>query len=151
MLPISNRGGVMKRIAISFAVAMCGVMCLLAPALAQSEQEGDLYDCEDFQYQEDAQKVYNRHPGDPYGLDGPIGPASEGTPGEACEDLPHRPTSAGNQYSPETPVDNPNGVVPDTNSGKPLPNTGGPPYLAVGAMLLLGAAVVMGRGVVLGR
>src|SRR5215212_9643768 len=93
MLPISNRGGVMKRIAISFAVAMWGVMCLLAPALAQSEQEGDLYDCEDFQYQEDAQKVYNRHPGDPYGLDGPIGEAFEGKKSVACEDRPHRPNS----------------------------------------------------------
>ena len=51
--------------------------------VAQSPQEGDLYDCDDFQYQEDAQKVYNRHPGDPYGLDGPIGPASEGKPGVA--------------------------------------------------------------------
>jgi hypothetical protein len=47
---------------------------------AESEQEGDLYDCEDFRYQEDAQKVFDRHPGDPYGLDGPIGPASEGPP-----------------------------------------------------------------------
>jgi hypothetical protein len=65
----------------------------------------------------------------------------------ACEDLPHRPTSAGDQYSPETPVDNPNGVVPDTNYGKPLPNTGGPPYLAVGAVLILVAAMVAGRDV----
>jgi hypothetical protein len=63
---------------------------LLAPAWAQSPQEGDLYDCDDFKYQEDAQKVFDRHPGDPYGLDGPIGPASEGKPGVAGEDLPHR-------------------------------------------------------------
>jgi hypothetical protein len=51
------------------------------------------------------------------------------------------------QYSPETPVNNPNGVVPGSNSGKPLPNTGGPPYLAMGAVLLLSAAVVAGHGV----
>lgn len=123
----------MRRVAVSIAVAACWVMCLLAPALAQSPQEGDLYDCPDFQYQEDAQKVYDRYPGDPYGLDGPIGPASAGTPGVACEDLPHRPTSAGDQYSPETPVDNPNGVLPGT------------PF---GAVLLLGAALVTGRRVV---
>jgi hypothetical protein len=122
---------------------------LLAPAWAQSPQEGDLYDCDDFKYQEDAQKVFDRHPGDPYGLDGPIGPASEGKPGVAGEDLPHRPTSASDQYSPETPVNNPNDVIPNTTS-KQMPDTGGPPYLAVGAVLLLGAAVVVGRGV-LGR
>jgi hypothetical protein len=124
-------------------------MCSLAPAWAQSPQEGDLYDCDDFQYQEDAQKVYDRHPGDPYGLDGPIGPASEGTPGVACENFPHRPNSGnpdGDQYSPEAPVDNPNGVVPDTTANT-MPNTGGPPYLAVGAVLLLVAAVVAGRDV----
>jgi len=127
-------------------------MCSLAPALAQSPQEGDLYDCDDFQYQEDAQAVYDRHPGDPYGLDGPIGPASEGTPGVACEDLPHHPDSggpAGYQYSPKTPpgpVNNPKGVMPNTTVKK-IPNTGGPPYLAVGAVLLLAAAVVAGRGV----
>jgi hypothetical protein len=114
-------------------------------ALAQSPSEGDLYDCDDFKYQEDAQKVFNRHPGDPYGLDGPIGPASEGKPGVACEDLPHRPTSAGDQYAPGGTY-NSNNVVPDTTSGRPLPNTGGPPYLTVGAMMLLGAAAVAGDG-----
>jgi hypothetical protein len=102
----------MRRIAVSFVVAACWVMCSLAPAWAQSSQERDLYDCEDFRYQEDAQNVYDRHPGDPYGLDGPIGPASAGTPGVACEDLPHRPTSADDQYSPETPVDTPTPSCP---------------------------------------
>jgi hypothetical protein len=139
----------MRRVATSLAVATCWVMCSLLLAgvpLAQSPSEDDLYDCEDFQYQEDAQKVYDRHSGDPYGLDGPIGPTSEGTPGVACEDLPHRPTSAGDQYSPETPVNNPKGVVPGTTA-KRMPNTGGPPYLAVGAVLLLGAALVTGCGV----
>jgi hypothetical protein len=53
---------------------------------------------------------------------------------------------ASDQYSPNTPVNNPNAFVPNTNA-KTMPNTGGPPYLAVGAMLLLGMAVVMGRGV----
>ena len=67
----------------------------------------------------------------------------------ACEDLPHRPSSSGpadDQYSPKTPVNNPNAVVPNTTAKK-MPNTGGPPYLAAGAMLLLGVAVVAGRGV----
>jgi hypothetical protein len=66
----------------------------------------------------------------------------------AGEDRPHRPNSGGpadNQYSPEAPVDNPHGVVPNTTS-KEMPNTGGLPYLAMGAVLLLGVAVVVGRG-----
>ena len=118
----------------------------------KSEQEGDLYDCDDFQYQEDAQRVYDRDPSDPYGLDGPIGEAFDGIEGVACEDLPHRPNSgdpAGDQYGSKTPpgpVDKPKGVMPNTTVKK-MPDTGGPPYLAVAAMLLLGAAVVMGRGV----
>jgi hypothetical protein len=141
----------MRRVAVYFIVATCWVMCLLTPAAAQSPSEGDLYDCDDFKYQEDAQKVFDRHPGDPYGLDGPIGPASEGTPGVACEDLPHRPQSGGpadDQYSdtPPSDVNNPNDVLPNTTANT-MPNTGGPPYLAVGAVLLLGAAVVAGRGV----
>jgi hypothetical protein len=45
--------------------------------------------------------------------------------GIACEVRSHLPTSAGDQYSPETPVDNPNGVVPNTTVKK-IPNTGGP-------------------------
>jgi hypothetical protein len=37
-------------------------------------------------------------------------------------------------------------LEPDTTA-KEMPNTGGPPYLAVGALLLFGAAMVMGRGI----
>jgi hypothetical protein len=74
----------------------------------------------------------------------------------ACEDLPSRPSPGGpagepaqDQYSPGTPpgdVGNPNNVIPNTGS-ETMPNTGGPPYLAAGAVLLLAAAVVAGRGV----
>jgi len=38
----------MRRVAVSFAVAACWVLCSLVPAAAQSVQERDLYDCEDF-------------------------------------------------------------------------------------------------------
>jgi micrococcal nuclease len=58
------------------------------PQAPSSEQ--DLYDCGDFQYQEDAQAVYEQDQSDPYGLDGPQGEASTGTPGVACEELPNR-------------------------------------------------------------
>ncbi len=46
--------------------------------------------CTDFQFQEDAQAVYNQDTTDPHGLDGPVGPVSSGIPGVACEDLPRR-------------------------------------------------------------
>jgi len=44
-------------------------------------------------------------------------------------------------------VDNPDDMVPNTSSKTPIPDTGGPPYLAAGALLLLGAALLAGRGV----
>jgi hypothetical protein len=54
-----------------------------------SAQE-DLYACPDFEYQEDAQAVYDRDPSDPHGLDGPPGEEFDGEPGVACEELPRR-------------------------------------------------------------
>jgi len=83
------------------------------PAEAQSPAEGDRYDCKDFTYQEDAQSVYEQDRSDPFGLDGPIGSASSGTPGVACEDLPHRP-----------PVD---GSPPPTTTSPPPTTTSPPP------------------------
>lgn len=50
------------------------------------------------------------------------------------------------QYNPGE-VDNPDGTVPDTTSRTGIPNTGGPPYLALGALVFLGAALLVGRGV----
>ena len=99
---------------------------------------------DDFRYQQHAQRVYDRDPSDPNGLD-------VDNDGIACEDLPHRPESgggpAGDQYGPKAPpgpANNPEGVVPNTTVKK-IPNTGGPPYPAVGAVLLLGAALIAGR------
>jgi len=52
----------------------------------------DLYVCEDFPFQEDAQAVYDADPSDPHGLDGPVGPDNDtkGIPGRACEKRPSR-------------------------------------------------------------
>ena len=47
--------------------------------------------------------------------------------------------------SKAAPVDNPKGVMP--NTPVKIPNIGGPPYLAVGVVVLLGAALLAGRGV----
>jgi hypothetical protein len=44
------------------------------------------------------------------------------------------------------PIDRPAGVIPRT-SVRRVPRTGGPPYLAVGAVVLLGTALIVGRRV----
>jgi len=50
------------------------------------------------------------------------------------------------QYSGND-VNNPNDVIPDTSSDTQIPDTGGPPYLALGALLLMFAALLVGRSV----
>jgi hypothetical protein len=57
---------------------------IMKTAIAQQ----DIYDCADFQYQEDAQAVYDQDTSDPYGLDGPPGEAYAGEQGVAWEELP---------------------------------------------------------------
>jgi hypothetical protein len=70
-------------------LALQDVVDPTTPAAAQVQT--DLYRCDDFTYQEDAQAVYDQDTSDPHGLDGPIGVAFTGEEGVACEDLPHRP------------------------------------------------------------
>ncbi len=50
----------------------------------------DLYDCQDFGFQEEAQAIYDADQSDPYGLDGPPGESFTGEEGVACEELPSR-------------------------------------------------------------
>jgi hypothetical protein len=50
------------------------------------------------------------------------------------------------QYDPGD-VDDPGDTVPNTSSRTGMPDTGGPPYLALGALLFLGSALLVGRGV----
>jgi hypothetical protein len=91
-------------------------------------------DCAHFANRQQDQREFDRDPSDPNRLDAD-------NDGKACEDYPYGNSgSANDQYSNAPPP-----VVPNTTSQ--MPNTGGPPYLAVGAVLLLGAAVVAGRGV----
>ena len=58
-------------------------------------------------------------------------------------------TPVEDQYKPgEKPGDvaNPKDVVPDTAvKGKKIPNTGGPPYIALAALALLSVALIAGR------
>ena len=57
-------------------------------------------------------------------------------------------TPVRDQYAPDKqlgPVDRPEGVIRRTTVRR-VPPTGGPPYLAVGAVALLGVALIAGRG-----
>jgi hypothetical protein len=65
------------------------------PAFAQ-----DQFDCASFNSQAEAQAELRRDPSDPSGLDGPIGTASDGTAGVACEVYPYNDPARD-----ETPVD----------------------------------------------
>ena len=55
-------------------------------------------------------------------------------------------TPADVQYGPG-PVDNPKGVMPKTVVVRKVPKTGGPPYIALGAVALLSVALIAGRAI----
>ena len=87
------------------------------PALAQDE-----FDCASFNSQAEAQAELRRDPSDPSGLDGPIGTASDGTSGVACEVYPYDDPARD-----ETPVDVGGGSPPSTTITTPPPTTSPPP------------------------
>ena len=109
------------------AVALIGVVAM--PASAQGDK-----DCADFTTQARAQAELRSDPADPFGLDGPAGPATGGTlSGVACEDYEygdagslsnnatdHNPvgTGAGGEKSGEMPEE-----LPDTGAGGLAPGT----------------------------
>ncbi len=110
---------------------------MFAPA-ALAQQTPDLYDCADFDTQEQAQAVYEaiyaQELNDPNGLD-------DDNDGIACENL----TSGGGQYQYQQQVAQaaPAQAAPAQTA---LPTTGGVPLLPTGALLLsaglLGVAAV---------
>lgn len=79
----------MKRIIL--VLAIIGLWAV--PAWANHSQSTGV-NCSNFAFQEDAQAYFDAHPGDPEGLDGPIGAAFSGIQGVACEDLPRRGSSS---------------------------------------------------------
>ncbi len=75
--------------------ALCMAMALVFAQVAVAQQRGPsgadgTFNCEDFDFQEDAQAFYDQDTSDPDGLDGPIGEAFTGEEGVACEELPSR-------------------------------------------------------------
>jgi micrococcal nuclease len=104
---------------------------------------GDL-DCADFATHGEAQRELAKDRTDPNNLDAD-------DDGRACEDLigegrEEDPPSVRDQYAREGDVGNPKDVIPGTGVRR-VPPTGGPPYLTVGALVLLGVALIAGRGV----
>jgi hypothetical protein len=87
------------------------------PALAQDE-----FDCASFNSQAEAQAELRRDPSDPSGLDGPIGTASDGTSGVACEVYPYDDSARD-----ETPVGVDGSSPPSTTIVTPPPTTSPPP------------------------
>ena len=83
------------------------------PALAQDE-----FDCASFNSQAEAQAELRRDPSDPSGLDGPIGTASDGTSGVACEVYPYDDPARD-----ETPVDVSGSSPPSTTITTPPPTS----------------------------
>src|SRR5215212_2620483 len=55
-------------------------------------------------------------------------------------------TAANDQYGPG-PVNNPKGVMPNTVVVRKVPDTGGPPYIALAAVALLSVALIAGRAI----
>ena len=69
----NSREDLMKKLSYLAALVMVLAVIVTPPALAQ-----DLYDCADFQYQEDAQAVYDQDISGLYRLDGLPGEAYAG-------------------------------------------------------------------------
>lgn len=146
--------------------AMLGMVLLVAsPAMGQSGADGS-FNCEDFEFQEDAQAFFDQDPSDPDGLDGSPGDAFTGEEGVACEELPGRgeapmadddddPTAQYEQYEDgelleaggdlPAPSEAPASSASDTMTA--LPDTGGASLmdLGVGALLLGGGLLVRRR------
>ena len=143
---------------------MAATLVFAQVAMAQSRGPSGAdgsYNCEDFDFQEDAQEFYDEDPSDPDGLDGPPGEAFDGEQGVACEDLPSRGSGgdvavedeadtaaepSADQYNTEDQYDDESATATATATASPLPDTGGvvPPaaLAAVAALLLVGSGIV---------
>ena len=87
----TEKGDQVRRLLYVATLAMLACLVLAPAALAQSRGPSGAdgsYNCEDFDFQEEAQAFYDQDPSDPDGLDGPAGDAFTGEFGVACEELP---------------------------------------------------------------
>ncbi len=93
----------------------------ISPALAQD----DLYDCDDFTYQEEAQAIFNQDTSDPYGLDEDDPNPDDGI---ACEALPSQTgaTTTTTTTATATPTTTATATATATGTASPTSETGGP-------------------------
>ena len=96
----------MKHRVVAGSLAAMGASTLLF-VVAPAAPTQDL-NCADFQFQEDAQAVFNQDPTDPNHLDAD-------KDGVACEELPHRGTSAPPESAP------PESAPPESAPSAPAP------------------------------
>lgn len=99
----------MTRLLIALFVALGFGFAVSGPVSAQ-----DVLNCDDFQFQEDAQAVYNADQSDPNGLDG------NDNDGFVCESLPSRGTSGGGSTTggtTDTTTTTNQTALPDTGTG----------------------------------
>jgi Excalibur calcium-binding domain len=87
--------------------ALAAAAMLILPGTAAAQ---DLYNCDDFQYQEEAQAIFEQDRSDPHRLDRLRGPGN----GKACEDLPSRSAA----------------TTPTTTTATPAPTTRTTPAVA---------------------
>jgi uncharacterized protein HemX len=167
----STEGGTLRKVLLLVALCMAAVLAFAPVAAAQSTSasasaSAENLNCSDFEFQEDAQEVYDEDTSDPNGLDGPIGEGFTGEEGVACEELPSRGTGTDLPEEPaaETPIEpdddqygaddtqyepeDPNTVSPEAETVV-LPETGGPvSVLALGSLALLVGTGIMAFGII---
>lgn len=154
----------MKRLLYLATLGLVASMMFAPAALGQSRGPSGAdgtFNCPDFDFQEDAQAVYDQDTSDPNGLDGAIGTEFTGQQGVACEELPSRGTATDggmlqqpttpNQYTPTTTAPTAT-TAPTTTAPTTAPNitempaTGGPSLLIPAVGLLLASGLI-GLGV----
>ncbi|WCO65753.1 hypothetical protein PO878_14710 [Iamia majanohamensis] len=128
------------------ALVALGAFFVAAPVASAQ----DLFNCDSFSSQAEAQAEYDRDTRDPHGLDGPPGPTSAGQPGVACEEeiYPDQPVAPG-LPAPDVTAPPGDGQIPD---GSVDTGFGGmadqsststqPPWLLVGGAMAAGVSAL---------
>lgn len=105
--PTAQDSGKHHMVVILLALLLSGFAIMAAADVAVANKApDDIYNCSDFEYQEDAQAVFNQDPSDQNRLDGD-------NDGVACEVLPSSP-----DYGEETPEKTPVILVPGIAGSK---------------------------------
>lgn len=167
MLVIRDGRSFVKRLLYLATLSLVASMMFAPAALGQSRGPSGAdgtFNCPDFDFQEDAQAVYDQDTSDPNGLDGAIGTGFTGQQGVACEELPSRGTATDggmtqqpttpNQYTPTTTAPTattaPTTTAPTTTAPTTaptiteMPATGGPSLLVPAGLLLASGLIGLG-------